>query len=76
MKPHRDALGRFLPRIPHDPLHPYVIPQEDGLAAYRTHSLHDGRETALAAGADLYLTFPTGRPLRILRHVKPSKVVL
>ena len=76
MTPLRDARGRFLPRIRHDPLCPYVLLQEDGLPAYRTASYQDGYEQARASGGDLVVTFTHGRPLRLVRHIKPAKVVL
>ena len=76
MTPPRDARGRFLPRIRHDPLHPYVLLQEDGLPAYRMGTVTEGYALAAECGADLLVTFPTGRPVRIVHFVRPTRVVL
>ncbi|MDE2468614.1 MAG: hypothetical protein KGL35_07695 [Bradyrhizobium sp.] len=76
MMPLRDRAGRFLPRHKHDPLHPYVVLQEDGLPGYLTASYKDAAGHARAAGARLVLTREGGAPLCLLKAAKPLRAVL
>ncbi len=76
MKPIRDALGRFLPRLRHDPHHPYVVLQEDGAGAYRSASYGDAATMARLAGARLMLTRTAKRPLCLLDARKRVRAVL
>ncbi len=72
----RDALGRFLPRLRHDPRHPYVLTQEDGAAAYRSASYADASGLARETGARLMLTREGKRPLCLLDARKRRRAVL
>lgn len=75
-RPRRDALGRFLPRLKHDPLHKYVVLQEDGVGAFKTGLHDDAYAHAKAAGAPLVMTRARGTHTVLLAAVKPPRAVL
>ena len=76
MKPKRDALGRFQPKLKHDPLRRFVILQEDGLAAFKTGIAEDAYDLAKRSGARLVMTRALGRHTALLAAAKPLRAVL
>jgi hypothetical protein len=73
MKPKRDARGRFLPRLAHDPEHRFVILQEDGYPAFRG-SFSEALPLAAYANAKMVMTKPDGYV--VIRRRGPLRAIL